>query len=100
MAHLRLVASAEDIDPAADRFAFTVLAEATAQVVGDISKVAKVIRAAVEENEENAPSGLARRACARAFDSLPTWQRYRIAEAAARHAAARVQNGTGYVWPR
>ncbi|MFD2261856.1 hypothetical protein ACFSM5_03085 [Lacibacterium aquatile] len=87
MSHLRLVSSTADIDPAADGIAFAVLAEATAQVVGEVSRVTKVIRTAVNESENGLPVGPVRRACCKAFDSLPGWQRARIAEAALTRAS-------------
>jgi hypothetical protein len=86
MSHLRLVSSSADIDPAADGLAFAVLVEATAQVVGEVSRVTKVIRTAVNESENGLPVGPVRRACCKAFDSLPGWQRSRIFEAALQRA--------------
>ncbi len=66
-----------------DDHALSILIEATAEVVGTVSKVYQTIVRAVEGGR------LDLLAAARAFDGLPAYQRHRIAEIAASHAAER-----------
>lgn len=72
-----------------DDRALNILIDATAEVVGTVSKVYQTIKLAVEGGR------LDLLAAARAFDELPAYQRQRIAEIAAAHADAPRARGAG-----
>lgn len=78
MAHLKLVSDSTTIDPEAERSAMTILLTATGAVVGEVSKVYQTLSRTLEQDLE----GKAKAAAGRAFNSLPGWQRDRIATVA------------------
>ena len=67
--------------PNPDSESLNILIDATAEVVGEVSKVYQAIRRAIDGGE-----GIDLLAAARAFDNLPAWQRQKILQRAQERA--------------
>lgn len=78
------------LDARLDERTLGILIEATAQVVGEVSKVYQAMRRAIDGGGD-----VDLLAAARAFDGLPAWQRARILEVARGKALVAIGRAEG-----